>query len=40
VLADCYQDYLEKAPVFLLQETEELVGFLTRCLKQGGGGDT
>jgi DUF2075 family protein len=40
VLADCYQDYLERAPVFLRQDTEELAGFLTRCLKQGDGGET
>ncbi len=40
VLADCYQYYLEKAPVFLRQDTEELVGFLTRCLKQGDGGES
>jgi hypothetical protein len=40
VLADCYQDYLERAPVFLRQHTEELVGFLTRCLTQGDGGET
>ena len=40
MLADCYKAYLEKAPVFLRQDSEELVGFLTRCLKQGDGGDT
>jgi hypothetical protein len=40
VLADCYQYYLERAPVFLRQDTEELVGFLTRCLKQGDGGES
>ena len=40
VLADCYQYYLDKAPVFLRQDTEELVGFLTRCLKQGDGGES
>jgi len=40
VLADCYQDYLERAPVFLRHHTDELVGFLTRCLQQGDGGET
>ena len=39
VLADCYQDYLERAPVFLRHHTDELVGFLTRCLTQGDGGE-
>jgi hypothetical protein len=40
VLADRYQDYLEKAPVLLRQDTEELVGFLTRCLQQGDSGES
>ncbi len=39
VLAGCYQDYLERAPVFLRHHTDELVGFLTRCLQQGDGGE-
>jgi hypothetical protein len=40
VLADCYQDYVERAPVFLRHQTKDLVSFLTRCLKQGDGGET
>jgi DUF2075 family protein len=40
VQADIYQPYLERAPLFLRQDTDALVAFLTRCLQQGDGGET
>ena len=40
VLDDCYRDYLEKAPVFLRQDTDSMVEFLCRCLQQGDRGET
>ncbi len=39
VQADCYREHLERAPVFLRQDTEAMVAFLCRCLKQGDGGE-
>lgn len=40
VLADNYRVYLERAPLFLRQDIQELVAFLCRCLQQGDGGET
>ena len=40
VLADCYGYLLERAPLFLRQDTDAMVEFLCRCLRQGDGGET
>ena len=40
VLAACYGYLLERAPLFLRQDTEAMVDFLCRCLRQGDGGET
>jgi len=40
VLADCYGYLLERAPLFLRQDTDAMVDFLCRCLRQGDGGET
>lgn len=40
VLEDRYQSILEEAPLFLRQDADALVAFLTRCLLQGDGGET
>jgi len=40
VLAECYREYLDRAPVFLRQDSDELVSYLTRCLKQGDSGES
>ena len=40
VLAECYREDLDRAPVFLRQDSDELVSYLTRCLKQGDSGES
>jgi uncharacterized protein len=40
VLADCYGYLLERAPLFLRQDTDAMVEFLCRCLRQGDSGET
>lgn len=40
VLAECYREDVDRAPVFLRQDSNELVSYLTRCLKQGDSGES